>query len=355
MTEQPDASETTSWTWNLRTNIESARLLVKFMFQNPYWQRAWVVQEVFLAQDLIFWLQSELVSRKAIRETMDQILYSTLTLQEELIMEGSHYLDFHFSNFKHDEKSPLIDLLDQYADKLCADPCDRVYSLLALCTKQSKVDVDYSVKLEELAYRVLKRHLNKLCLCVAAIVAQAPLANISSSTATHSRRGLVDGPWIEFKIPRNSVQFQSDESCDVDSIELESICDCFHRGLYWVPETSRGMIAVETDDEICTVQMALCLLPDIIPHRIVKCSVSDPQLDPRSTPSVRLGWRNSGLPPHLADTQAQKDLSKMEQSWLDIEGKLRFAKPQATEYMSEFDKLLKSYRRRFARMTDTMD
>ena len=207
--------------------------LMESLHMNPYWQRAWVVQEVFLAQNLTFWLLSEPFSQRFLRRLASQILESRTIMKEELVMDGTHYLDFHFSNFKHDKKADLIDLLDQYADKQCADPRDRIYSLLALCTEWSKVEVDYSIELQDLAYGVLECHPGKLSLCVAAIVAQTLWARPATSDTAC---GLENGPWIKFDVSHERFEVHPDNNRLLTSLELSSICDCFHRGFYPVPD-----------------------------------------------------------------------------------------------------------------------
>jgi hypothetical protein len=264
--------------------------IVKFVLMNPYWQRAWIVQEVFLARKLTLWLLSEPLDPQELREVASQILDSRTSMQEELIMDGTHYLDFHFSHFKHDEKADLIDLLDQYADKQCADPLDRVYSLLALCTEKSKVDVDYSIELEELAYRVLRRHQGNLCLCVAGIVARTIWRDYSETATSRTDCSLNDGPWIEFELFHDHVEMHLENGSEMISLGLGTICECFHRDVYHMRSQFQDMFSVENSGRTLTVKLALRLLPKVLPHRIVRCPTSKPERRPRKAANVWMVW-----------------------------------------------------------------
>jgi hypothetical protein len=66
----------------------------------------------------------------------------------------------------------LINLLDRFRDKECEVPRDRIYSLLSLCSEFQLPDIDYNQTDEELAYDVLNRSDESLCVCSALLVAQ---------------------------------------------------------------------------------------------------------------------------------------------------------------------------------------
>jgi hypothetical protein len=77
----------------------------------------------------------------------------------------------------------LISLLDKFRDKECEVPRDRIYSLLSLCSEFQLPEVNYDQSDEDLAYDVLKRSDEPLCICTALLVAQT----LCLSNKQHSR------------------------------------------------------------------------------------------------------------------------------------------------------------------------
>jgi hypothetical protein len=90
----------------------------------------------------------------------------------------------------------LVVLLAQFHDKKCEDPRDRVFSILALCSDEGRhLEVDYNITLTELMVRVLNLCNGSLCICSAALVAQAlGLRDAQPSVDNH------DVPYLEFDV-----------------------------------------------------------------------------------------------------------------------------------------------------------
>lgn len=120
---------------------------------NTYWKRAWVVQEMLLAGTNTFWLNTEPLDAVSIDKVADLFQSTRLShFSSKLQEEGAHYLAFHSSALKLPRGSDLISLIGLYSNKECADPRDRVYSLLSLCSARSRVNVDYDINIAVLAY-----------------------------------------------------------------------------------------------------------------------------------------------------------------------------------------------------------
>jgi hypothetical protein len=76
------------------------------------------------------------------------------------------------SNFGQTRSKTLIHLLDRFRYHQCEIPRDRIYSLLSLSTDSQLPRVNYSHSNEDVAYEVLKRSDEPLCICSALLVGQ---------------------------------------------------------------------------------------------------------------------------------------------------------------------------------------
>jgi hypothetical protein len=81
-----------------------------------------------------------------------------------------------FSSFVTDHNNvrskTLINLLDEFRDSECEVPRDRVYSLVSLCSDFQLPEINYDQTGEDLAYDILKRSDDPVCVCSALLVAQ---------------------------------------------------------------------------------------------------------------------------------------------------------------------------------------
>jgi hypothetical protein len=64
----------------------------------------------------------------------------------------------------------IINLIEDSQDKKCSVPRDRIFSVLALCNDESRIEVDYEIAPQELARNVLRKTL--CCVCSAHLVAR---------------------------------------------------------------------------------------------------------------------------------------------------------------------------------------
>jgi hypothetical protein len=142
-------------------------LLKKYLFENYYWTRAWVTQEIVLARSIVVSLDTQLLDYV---DLFDHLKY----LPDYPFKDSFHQ----FENLGRDEPpelrgSSLLFLLCHFRNKECSVPSDHVYSLLSLCDERHKLEVDYDSSIVELASQVLDPHHDYMCLCAATTVSDA--------------------------------------------------------------------------------------------------------------------------------------------------------------------------------------
>jgi hypothetical protein len=163
------------------------------VYQNPYWGRAWVTQEIVLARHLKVFLKDTVLD---FRDFIIAIGYPTgpskrrgqaLLPKDPGPKLGVSRIE-QYLLVKPDLLTPekpedggrasvwysgLIALLDRFKTWGCAIPRDRIFSLLALCEEGKGITVDYDVREEELAYQVLQNCMSTLCFCSVVLVGEA--------------------------------------------------------------------------------------------------------------------------------------------------------------------------------------
>ncbi|EAT81016.1 hypothetical protein SNOG_11308 [Parastagonospora nodorum SN15] len=146
------------------------------VYQNPYWGRAWVTQEIVLARHLKVFIKDTVLD---FRDFIIAIGYPTSPSKrrgQALLPKypgpklGVSRIE-QYLLVKPDLLTPetpedggrasvwysgLIALLDRFRTWGCAIPRDRIFSLLALCEEGRGITVDYDVREEELGYQVLQ-------------------------------------------------------------------------------------------------------------------------------------------------------------------------------------------------------
>lgn len=92
----------------------------------------------------------------------------------------------------------LINLIDEFREKNCEVPRDRIYSLLPICHNFQHPQVDYLQSPEDLAFDVLKRSDEPLCTCSALLIAQT--LQLVDPTQPRSEGACEHIPYIEFDV-----------------------------------------------------------------------------------------------------------------------------------------------------------
>jgi hypothetical protein len=136
------------------------------VFNNEYWSRAWVTQEIVLARSVVVLLCgesfkiSDLVSARLNFDNIDLGSFRDCAMTRfAQVVDSSAQL-------------PLLHLIDKLRDSQCEIFRDRIYSLLSLSSDNQLPGVDYEQTSEDLAYEVLTLSDGALCVCSALLVAQ---------------------------------------------------------------------------------------------------------------------------------------------------------------------------------------
>lgn len=200
------------------------------IYQNPYWGRAWVTQEIVLARYL-----KVLVKGVALdfRDFIIAVGYPTSPTQRrsQALLPKKNGPKLGVSRIeqyllvKPDLLTPeapevggranlgysgLIALLDRFKTWGCSIPRDRIFSLLALCEEGRGVTVDYDVHEDELAYQVLRSCTNTLCLCSVMLVGEA----LGISVCGSEEASMVPrcGPFVQINVenwkPRKMADYK---------------------------------------------------------------------------------------------------------------------------------------------------
>lgn len=258
--------------------------LVKTIYSNPYWRRAWIAQELELARELTFWLSASAVSLSFLRDIADEIDGGLMK------QETAHFYDM-VNSSRRSVRRDLVIWLAQHATKECADPRDRIYSLLSLRLENSrKIPVDYSIPIARFAYYAM-RGSEFLCLCSAAIVAKA-LGIIGNEPHSELPRNLA-GPWVE--VDMSGYFMEPEDRVIPESVFVDNICGCFERrelkftlSTDVVPHDDSSITVRHLEKRWYTVRMALWMVLDLAPPSPGLCKRA--LGGARHKPVARVGW-----------------------------------------------------------------
>ncbi|KAH6858890.1 heterokaryon incompatibility protein-domain-containing protein [Alternaria rosae] len=151
----------------IAVNPNLADLRLKFTYA-PYWNRAWITQEVQLAQKVTLLAKTVEVDYRLLRSTDRKFL--TIEHHDRRSRIPTHWMVPPRRPSWLPSKPSLIYVMSEFGYKRCHDIRDRVYSLLALCDDGSDVQVDYNTSVERLARHTLECCGRSFCLCSMRIV-----------------------------------------------------------------------------------------------------------------------------------------------------------------------------------------
>lgn len=264
--------------------------------RNTYWKRAWVVQEICLAPKLIFWVHTVPVDEKFM-----QNIYVDSDWAD--IYEDHDFSQYRDTRFKKPARTSLLTTLHQFRNKQCADPRDRIFSLLSLCSAgASTIPVDYNIELDQLAYHVLRSHPGPICLCsVMSVARQLELLPTTDENKEPANNYGDITPWIDVDISETDL-----EKFLLDPYYLESAGLCaslqpiFHAAttgcldLLWTTDES-GYYLRGGNEKIYTIRIALRALGKVDDFRssIVLCRTTFSAIDAAEA-MVRLGRGQDG-------------------------------------------------------------
>lgn len=185
------------------------KLMSTYVLQNPYWERAWIVQEVALAQKLTFWLHNVRMDKAIIRSIASHVRKSpSLALTRTWSKSDySHFYDHEPGLSQKIRHASLLSLLDRFSEKKCTNPLDRVFSLLSLCsTGIERIQVNYAMSAAKLTGEVLKNDTGPHCICNALIVTRALQVGRNGYGDSIVQVGKLRVPWLEFILPSTALQ-----------------------------------------------------------------------------------------------------------------------------------------------------
>lgn len=129
---------------------------------HEYWTRAWVTQEIVLAQEVSLMVGEVEFPMKNLPSFIAGYNFliragSNLEARSAMVSQGTN----------------LIHLLDRFSSQQCHFPQDRVFSLLALSGDASTLQVDYEISPAELVRRVIALYKHCFCLCSLYVIGRA--------------------------------------------------------------------------------------------------------------------------------------------------------------------------------------
>lgn len=168
-----------------RTNQERRDIIKNCIFNNEYWCRAWVcwpisdtggimsntslqiTHEILLAREVLI-----LVSRDSFKLTELSHSLRTLESADRIRFRNCAFAPVAdiIDNRDKLHLKTLVNLLDRFRHKECDIPRDRIFSLLSLCTNFQLPEINYAQSSEDLAYDVLHRADEPLCICSALLI-----------------------------------------------------------------------------------------------------------------------------------------------------------------------------------------
>lgn len=105
------------------------------LFEKPYWQRLWIVQEFLLAKKIVILFGSHRMELDVVRKFLDR--------EKSIVMKPAIASLLK----KRDAGSTKMDLkyaMGKYLRQECQDPRDKVYGLSGLLHPEQRVPIDYS-------------------------------------------------------------------------------------------------------------------------------------------------------------------------------------------------------------------
>lgn len=141
------------------------------MFTEDYWNRLWIVQELRLARNLVFWYRGQAITREdliAMAKELEFILArknpqelselfqrgaESIPLFQRLLPKIRHLLLVAPGALGH---VPLFAVLKRYCHSLCRDPRDKIFGLLAIVGPRERMEIDYTITGPNLMRRALE-------------------------------------------------------------------------------------------------------------------------------------------------------------------------------------------------------
>lgn len=143
-----------------------------------YWTRAWVIQEILLAREVLIWegdMQLEFDFLRHLFETALEackMLIANGNLEEKTSLISNWPMTLLLKSRQTDSwnRRNLSNLLRAHRHLQCADRRDRVYSLLSLAKVGPQIRPNYGADCLALFFEVLWACRNEFCLCLSVVL-----------------------------------------------------------------------------------------------------------------------------------------------------------------------------------------
>jgi len=144
-------------------DVVSSSLLTCYLFNNKYWNRAWVVQETILAREVFVYMDDQRMASSILVER----LRSPFLMKESTAFRNSAFHQYISDDvlYRPLAEQSLPQLMNRFRGKECSIPRDRVFSLLGLCSPSSRIAVDYGQTQMSLFYNMVAKQGDALCAC----------------------------------------------------------------------------------------------------------------------------------------------------------------------------------------------
>lgn len=123
---------------------------------NEYWERVWIIQELFLTRRLQVVLRHEILSLAQLYEGVVFLLSG---------LDDANFLKFAFlrkGDVQIAKNKSVAELLRDFAGKKCTIPRNQFYSVFDLCEERNDLTVDYSSNKSDLVHHVLQMSRKKV-------------------------------------------------------------------------------------------------------------------------------------------------------------------------------------------------
>ncbi|KAL3605229.1 hypothetical protein FPOAC2_00171 [Fusarium poae] len=136
------------------------------LFNQPYWRRMWIIQEIIYAQDITIWCGS----RSCEWSAAESLYLKMKSLEDEnwqthheyvvqVLQSSAAVMIWQRAHWRHpDTTAPsLLTLINIFQDWQCSDIRDKVYSLIGMASKDTAVTPDYSLSAHQLYHDVIDK------------------------------------------------------------------------------------------------------------------------------------------------------------------------------------------------------
>ena len=210
-----------------------------------YWTRAWVVQEISLAQEVLIWQGDMQIQFDFLSHLYETALEACkLFVRDDILREKTMLLRNRPMTLLLSSRTGrtglrarrFANLLRAYRHLQCSEPRDRVYSLLSLAKAGEDVRPDYEVDSLSVFFNVLWACRDEFCLCLSVVLMDILQLSerieqhmVASMHSTFHNTSLMSEPYIE--ITSELAHPIDAEQCDhlLDVLQVTDVftCSCY--------------------------------------------------------------------------------------------------------------------------------